>query len=753
LVNDVVVLYRKNDKKQLIITNANAAFFRETGYQRDKVISFPLEQVFNDRITKTMYHLVNEISSDNLITRFDSDVQLPSGIVNWSIQLQALSEGNILSDYYLSISVNVSEKKELTKMINRLRTISRIGRIGGWEVDISDHKVFWTEEMYVIHEIDYSYSPRADALLRFYDPEDQKNITRIFKDLVRKSEKALSSKQTELHEDTVYRYISEDNIDFICQLITAKSSRLWVRIVAKLMILRNGKIKFFGVVQDVTKQTQLEKQLQFEQKKLREILETQKDLVCRSLPDTTILYVNQAYADYFSTTVEKLIGTKYTNAIPQKDHEFVQDSINQINWKNQFSEVEHQVISGDGSIRWMQWTDYGIFDQYGNLIQVQSNGRDITEKKELEIELVKREALYRTLLDTTPHCIILIDSDAYIRYANFNISKLLEISEDSVIGSNVCKWINHPAEQIRKMLKRMETRTSTLIFEVKILTVTRKTKECEIYISTMNIPDDTHQFLVTISDISERKLAQKSQQELERLQNQTMRLSTINALSAGITHEINQPLNAMKIIVDGLIYLKNRDFSTYESTVDEKLYFLSEQIHRIEYIIASLRSMIYDKPDIPVKYFDLHMSIENVLKYFQKEFDNAQIRVNFKSALRYPLIRCYPIQIEQILINVISNAIHILIETHSPGEGEINIFTSNRNGKLLLSIHNNGPHLNEEEKKKIFEPFYTNKKENKGTGLGLAICYQIISSLGGSIQAENTEPAGVVFKIILPEGS
>jgi len=753
IVNDVVVLYKKDEFNQLIITEANEAFFRETGYQRDKVINYPLEQVFNNRITQMMYHLISKISPDNLITRFDSDINLPLGILYWSIQLQAFMYHNKLSNYYISVSVNVSEKKELTRMINRLRTISQIGRIGGWEYDVNESQVFWTEEMFVIHETDYSFVPDKASLTKFYDPDDQKRISHLFMSLYQNALTEMKSKQKNSQNQTSTRFISQESLDFVCQLITAKSKRLWIRIVCKAMIYKNGKIKYYGVVQDVTEQTQLQKQLQFEQKKIKEILETQKDLLCRSLPDTTILYVNQAYADYFKTSVEKLIGTKFIESIPQFDHDYVHKSISMINWKNQFNEVEHQVITSDGSLRWMQWTDYGIFDQSGQLIEIQSNGRDITEKKLLESELKKRESLYRTLLDTTPHSIILIDSEAYICYANYNISKLLETSHNSVTGTNVCKWINHSVEQVRKMLKRIENKNKILIFEVKILTISKKAKDCEIYISTMKMPDNTHQFLITISDISERKQALKNQYELERLQNQSMRLSTISALSAGITHEINQPLNAMKIIVDGLIYLKNRDFNTYESTVDEKLYFLSEQIQRIESIIFNIRSMIYDKPEISSKYFDIHRCVDSVLNIFRKDFELSNIKVNFKSALKYPLIKCYPIQIEQILINVISNSIHI-IKDHLPyGEGEINLFTSIRNGKFFLSIHNNGPHLNQDEKIKIFEPFYTNKKDSKGTGLGLTICYQIISSLGGNIQAENTDPQGVVFKINLPEGS
>lgn len=749
-ISDVVVLYHYGQNGQLLIVNANDAFFNETGFNKEKVLNHPIEEVFKKKISDNVYRLLNQLNTDNPEVSFQTMINVPSGELFWKIHFQAIFNDDQSIRFIISKSVNVSEKKELLNMISRLRVISSVGKIGGWEFYSTEKKVFWTEEMFHIHEVDYSFSPTIESMYQYYEKEDVDLIFAQYKVLYDIACDKFGDTSDD-SSDSRYK-ILDDQAEMILAFKTTKQKQLWVRIVAKIAFLNKEKYKYFGVLQDLTEQIQLEKQLEFEKKKLKNILETQNDLICRSYPDTTIIYVNEAYANYFNSTTEKLIGTKFLLSIPPENHEYLLDSFKKLNWKNQMIETEHPVYSGDGSIRWMQWTDYGIFNEFGDLIELQSNGRDITEKKQLEMALKHREMLYKSLLDTSPFTILLINDHANISFANHHASDLFEIDEHKIAESSICKWVNHDEKSIMKMLKRVVRQDKVYKFEIQIYTAKKKIKYCEVFITPMKMEDKNQLFLITISDISDRKEMGKHKAEIERLTNQTVRLSSISALSAGITHEINQPLNAMKIIIEGLQFLKERDIHKYFSSLEDKMSFFSEQILRIENIIKSIRSMIYDNPDFIASSFNVHERTLKIIEMFRKDITDYQINIDYKTSLEHQLIKNYPIQFEQIMINILSNFIHVLIDEDEIRHKRINIFIGMRVDKLILKLSNNGPHLQQEELDRLFEPFYSNKKNKKGTGLGLAICYQLISSLGGSIHAENIDPHGVLFTVILPNG-
>ncbi len=122
------------------------------------------------------------------------------------------------------------------------------------------------------------------------------------------------------------------------------------------------------------------------EERYRAIVEDQTELICRYLPDGTITFVNEAYARYFGRSKEDLFGKSFMPLIPEEDREILEKSTSSLSPENPFVSYQHRVLSPMG-VRWQQWTDRGIFNGSGDMIEIQSVGRDITEKRQAEEEL------------------------------------------------------------------------------------------------------------------------------------------------------------------------------------------------------------------------------------------------------------------------------------------------------------------------------------------------------------------------------
>ncbi|MEA5554555.1 ATP-binding protein [Anabaena cylindrica UHCC 0172] len=273
---------------------------------------------------------------------------------------------------------------------------------------------------------------------------------------------------------------------------------------------------------------------------------------------------------------------------------------------------------------------------------------------------------------------------------------------------------------------------------------------------------------------------QELQQALQELKNtqgqliQTEKMSSLGEMVAGIAHEINNPVNFiygniqctegyLKDLLD-LINLYQQEYPNENFVIAEKiaeidLEFLSEDLskilfsikigaQRIREIVLSLRNFSrLDESEI--KDVDIHEGINNTLLILNHRL-NKEIVV-IKNYGNLPLIDCYPAQLNQVFMNIISNAIDALIDYKEQTHKQILISTSRvENNYIQVKIRDNGLGIPPEIINKLFDPFFTTKPVGKGTGLGLSICYQIIEKHQGKIEVVSAVTQGTEFAITLP---
>ena len=134
----------------------------------------------------------------------------------------------------------------------------------------------------------------------------------------------------------------------------------------------------------------VERALKASKERYRNVVEDQTEFICRFRPDGTHHFVNDAYCRYFGMQREEIIGQRFIPKIPEEDRGLIRSHSASLTRNNPIGTVEHRIIMPDGSVRWNQWSDRAIFNESGALVEYQSVGRDITNRKTAELELMKK---------------------------------------------------------------------------------------------------------------------------------------------------------------------------------------------------------------------------------------------------------------------------------------------------------------------------------------------------------------------------
>ena len=251
-----------------------------------------------------------------------------------------------------------------------------------------------------------------------------------------------------------------------------------------------------------------------------------------------------------------------------------------------------------------------------------------------------------------------------------------------------------------------------------------------------------------LRDITDRIKAQ----EAIRLADRASRLASLGTLTAGIAHEINQPLTALKVTIDSLLFWGKKDKEMMYKDLKENLTFVSDEAAKITDIIMHMRSLVKQDNLTSLEPVDINKVIKKSLKLINEQLQSHDISVQLKLQNNLPKVYAHATPMEQVITNLVINAMHSL-DTVEKGDKAIIINTKIKNENCIIEIFDNGPGIPEENLNNIFDPFFTTKVSEEGMGLGLTIIQNFINSFGGTISAKNSDKGGAVFTVSIPATS
>ncbi len=262
-------------------------------------------------------------------------------------------------------------------------------------------------------------------------------------------------------------------------------------------------------IRDITDLRKAELSLRESERRYREVVETQTEFICRFQPDGTYVFVNEAYCRHFKKTREEIIGHRFVPFIPEEDRERLRKYFASFTPDQPSGESEHRVTLPDGSVRWHWWNDLAIFDNEGRIIEFQSIGKDITDRKRVEEDLRQSENLYRTIFDYTGAASIIIGPDTTILRANRGWEILTGMPRGE--QENKLSWtVFFNAEDTERMkgyhyARRKDPEGVPDIYESRLVDATGHTHDVFVHVGM--IPGSNNS-VASLVDISERRKAE-----------------------------------------------------------------------------------------------------------------------------------------------------------------------------------------------------------------------------------------------------
>lgn len=241
-------------------------------------------------------------------------------------------------------------------------------------------------------------------------------------------------------------------------------------------------------------------------------------------------------------------------------------------------------------------------------------------------------------------------------------------------------------------------------------------------------------------EIAERERVQKELRVAEQTVQQSSKLAALGEMSAGVSHELNQPLAAMKTYLAGARLLLQRGRPEEALSSFQRI---DDLIDRMGAITRQLKSYAR-KGGEAVEPVDLRAAVSSALTMMEPQLRTRPIRIIRNVPRDRVMVMADRIRLEQVLINLLRNAVDAV-----RGRPEATIEIAVEAGShAYVSVRDNGPGVSDLEK--LFEPFWTTKKPGEGTGLGLAISSTIVADFGGRLTAHNETEGGAVFRVELP---
>jgi PAS domain S-box-containing protein len=337
--------------------------------------------------------------------------------------------------------------------------------------------------------------------------------------------------------------------------------------------------------------------------------------------------------------------------------------------------------------------------------------------------------------------------DTQLRYVSIN-DHLAEINgrpADAHLGRTVRQVLPVLADTIEPILRRViATGQPVIELELQGATTSRPGNERSWLVSYYPVHDSQGEiFGVTtvVQEITDRKQAEEARQELAH----ASRLTLVGELTASIAHEINQPLGAILSYADAAELLLE---SAPESITQVRriLEYIRRDDLRANEVIKRLRALLR-KDEVKMQPVDVNDLVSDVLLLIRAESRRRHVNIDSQFAANLPVVQGDKVHLQQVVLNLLLNGMDAMADL--PGEKVLTVCTAlNQDGCVEIAISDVGVGIPQHRFPRLFEPFFSTKKN--GMGLGLSLSRSLIEAHGGRIWAENNSGAGATFRLALP---
>jgi two-component system sensor kinase FixL len=406
-------------------------------------------------------------------------------------------------------------------------------------------------------------------------------------------------------------------------------------------------------------------------------------------------------------------------------------------------ELEYRILLPDGRIRWIGGRGHCVSDRDGRLTRLVGVSMDTTDLKQAQ-------QLFQLATEASPSGVVLTNAEGRIVLVNAHVEELFGYGRHELIGKPVevlvpQRFTRHHPERRREFVAHPQARAMGAGRELYALRKDGSEFPVEIGLDSIETPQGMV-VLASIVDISARKAAEEEAQRRRDEIDLLSRVSLLGEMTASIAHEVNQPLSGIISNASAGQRFIDRGNADLEQ-LREILVDIVADGRRAHDVIRNIRNTI-KKGDAIRERLQMNEVISKVVHLTQPEATAHSCEVHIFLGEDVPPVQGDPIQIQQVLVNLIGNAFDAMNDT--PFENRKVEVSAERNGNetIVVSVRDHGVGIREEVRNQLFDQFFTTKAE--GLGMGLAIVRSIIEAHAGRIEADNAEGGGARFSFTLP---
>ena len=553
-----------------------------------------------------------------------------------------------------------------------------------------------------------------------------------------------------------------------------KQEERWIQAASSSIGDMNGQpMHVIGLILDVTNKKRAEEALVESNEKFKSICETSPDLVFQLDLEGKIAYFSNLLESMFGYLFEEVKGKSFTEFISPRTLQAGLYAFESLLAEKPVTGLELEIRKKDGEFLPCE-INAGPFILKGNLVGLQGVIRDTTARKKTEAaldkyknsleimvatrtkELRESEARYRKIVEEMPEMVCRFLSDGTITFANRACGECGGEKPDKLIGSHFFQWISskEEADTVEKDFKASIETSNRLILPQRMVLADGSIRWLQWAIHGLaDSSGSLTEYQAVGQDISAETIAQKEKLKLEKWRRRTQKLEAIGTLSAGIAHDFN---NIMTIIL-GNAQLAMDDVSKGSRTrnnLDEIYDACLRAKNMVKQILTFSR-----EGEQELTQLSLAPVVKESIKFLSSTIPST---IEIRADIHDPdFVNADPTQIGQIVMNLGANAAHAM----GGGPGNLDISLQNRtigyNHKdryrvsdegeyVKLKVRDTGCGMSPEVMSRIFNPYFTTKKEGDGSGMGLAVVHGIVENHGGAVWVDSKPGKGSTFHMLFP---
>jgi len=372
-----------------------------------------------------------------------------------------------------------------------------------------------------------------------------------------------------------------------------------------------------------------------------------------------------------------------------------------------------------------------IYDADGRVLRYQGTLIDITQKREMELQLQEQQEFSKRLIECFPDAILVLDKQFRHTFASPRIREITGYEPEDIVGADSGPADTEPARLYHEILAGKE-KVGTSEYLSQHRGGAWQTLRC----TASALVGHNREIVGVVASIRDITISKQLEQQLV----QAERLAAMGQMIDGFAHELNNPLTAIMGAIDLLDSSENEKEKKH-------LKLLKEQSRRAVEVVQNL--LFFSRPPTRGQIrLNLNELIQRTLLLHQYSLRLNSITIDFLPEPSLPLFEGDANQLMQVFLNLMINAEQAIRSVRE--RGSIRVRMGRTDSSLWISFQDDGPGVPEEMLSNIFDPFYSTKRPGGGTGMGLSVAMGIVRSYGGRIDFQPAPGGGAVFTVTLP---